>query len=184
MRPAKSVCSSGKDAVRSRKNLNMSRAWSNGYAINPPVIVGPTGYNRYSSAVATPKFPPPPRIPQKRSECCSALACSTSPSAVTSSADTRLSSARPYLLINQPSPPPSVRPEIPVVDTTPPVTAKPCSCVSRLSSAQVTPPWAMYCTAAPVDVNAFHERQVDHEPTLDGGSPCHVMCAAAYRDFQ
>ena len=42
----------------------------------------------------------------------------------------------------------------------------------------------LYCTAAPVGVNAFHERQVDHEPTLDSGSPCHVVCAAANRDLQ
>ena len=54
-----------------------------------------------------------------------ALALMILPSAVTISADARLSSARPCLLMSQPSPPPSVRPAMPVVDTTPPVVASP-----------------------------------------------------------
>ena len=53
------------------------------------------------------------------------------PSAVTSSAASRLSQARPCLRSSQPEPPPSVRPATPVVETRPPVVARPCSCVAR-----------------------------------------------------
>src|SRR2546430_4778998 len=38
----------------------------------------------------------------------------------------RLSSARPYLRTSQPRPPPRVRPETPVIETNPPVAARPC----------------------------------------------------------
>ena len=62
--------------------------------------------------------------------------------AVTTSAETRLSSARPYFPMSHPRPPPSVSPAMPVVEITPPVTASPWSCVSRLNSRHVTPPWA------------------------------------------
>jgi len=52
------------------------------------------------------------------------------PSAVTRPAPTRLSEVRPQRRTSQPSPPPRVNPAIPVVDTTPPVTASPKACVS------------------------------------------------------
>jgi hypothetical protein len=64
------------------------------------------------------------------------------PSAVTTSADTRLSQVRPYLRSSQPIPPPRVKPAMPVLDTRPPVTAKPNAWVSWSSSDQVTPGWA------------------------------------------
>src|SRR5215475_2029050 len=41
--------------------------------------------------------------------------------------------------MSQPRPPPSVRPAIPVVETRPPVVARPKACVSRSNSPQVTP---------------------------------------------
>jgi hypothetical protein len=66
-----------------------------------------------------PKFPPPPRIPQNKSVFSVALAVSSLPSAVTMSADSRLSQENPYLRVNQPKPPPNVRPEIPVSETIP-----------------------------------------------------------------
>ena len=47
------------------------------------------------------------------------------PSAVTTSAATRLSQASPNLRIVQPMPPPSVNPATPVVETSPPVVASP-----------------------------------------------------------
>ena len=89
-----------------------------------------------------PKLPPPPRIAQNRSGFSSGLARVTVPSASTISADRRLSSASPYFGISQPMPPPSVNPAIPVVPTTPPVVARPWSCVSRLNSFHNTPPCA------------------------------------------
>src|SRR4029450_1972328 len=103
-------------------------------------MVGPTACRSYSSDAAMPKLPPPPRIAQKRSGFSSAAARTTRPSASTISAARRLSRARPYFGISQPSPPPSVRPAMPVLPTTPPVVASPCSCASRVSSFQSTPP--------------------------------------------
>ena len=71
-----------------------------------------------------------------------ALAVTTLPSARTRSTESRLSRARACLPMSQPRPPPSVRPAMPVVETTPPVVASPWSCVSRLNSFQVRPPCA------------------------------------------
>src|SRR5207302_1976742 len=104
-----------------------------------PASTGPTGCNRYSNEVTTPKLPPPPRRPQNRSGFSSALAVKNSPSAVTMSAESRLSQLSPCLPIAQPSPPPRVSPAMPVVETTPPVVARPKACVSRLNSPQVRP---------------------------------------------
>ena len=56
---------------------------------------GPMGCNVNRNELTTPKLPPPPRSPQKRSGFSSALAVSTRPSAVTTSAERRLSQARP-----------------------------------------------------------------------------------------
>src|SRR5947209_4734583 len=63
-----------------------------------------------------PKLPPPPRRPQSRSAFSLSLACTRQPSAVTTSAPTRLSQARPCLRISQPIPPPSVKPATPAVE--------------------------------------------------------------------
>ena len=52
---------------------------------------------------------------------------------------TRLSQARPCLRISQPIPPPSVKPATPVVDTSPPVVASACACVSWSTSPQTAP---------------------------------------------
>ena len=86
-----------------------------------------------------PKFPPPPRTPQNRSGLTLSLAVTSSPSAVTRSTESRLSTVAPYLRISQPMPPPSVRPAMPVWVTIPPTVASPWSCVSRSSSPQSTP---------------------------------------------
>ena len=88
-------------------------------------MFGPTSCRLYSSEAAIPKLPPPPRIAQKRSAFSSALARTTRPSAMTISAERRLSSASPYFGISQPRPPPSVSPAMPVDPTTPPVVAEP-----------------------------------------------------------
>ena len=72
---------------------------------------------------------------------------------------------------------------MPVVETTPPVTARPCSCVSRLNSPQVTPPCARTVRLW-IDVNALHRRQVDHQPAIDGRAPCHVVTAATNRHLE
>ena len=87
-----------------------------------------------------PKLPPPPRSPQSRSAFSDSLAWTSRPSAVTTSAPTRLSQARPYLRISQPMPPPRVKPPTPVVETRPPVVARPYAWVSWSTSAQTAPP--------------------------------------------
>ncbi len=146
--PATSMSSSGAEAHVSRKNCSTSRPFWSGCAARPPVMIGPTGCRSNSSDAAMPKLPPPPRIAQKRSGFSPALARHTLPSAITISADRRLSSASPYFGISQPMPPPSVRPAMPVLATTPPVVASPCSCVSRFSSFHNTPPCARTVRAA------------------------------------
>ena len=144
-----------------------------------PLVTGPTGCSRYSNHETTPKFPPPPRSPQNRSRSSSALARTTSPAAVTTSAAIRLSAASPCLPMSQPSPPPSVRPAMPVVETTPPVVARPWSWVSRLNSPHVTPPWARTVRRPGIDVDALHEREVEHQPAFADGLPRDAVTAAA-----
>ena len=86
-----------------------------------------------------PKFPPPPRSPQNRSGFSVALARSCRPSAVTTLADKRLSIVMPYFRVNQPNPPPSVRPVIPVVELMPTGSARACCCVAASTSPNVQP---------------------------------------------
>ena len=62
----------------------------------------------------TPKLPPPPLSAQNRSAFSCSFATTTSPSAVTTSAEIRLSQAKPYLRSSQPLPLPVVKPTTPV----------------------------------------------------------------------
>lgn len=68
----------------------------------PPWTEGPASTSWNSKAVTISEFPPPPRMAQNRSGFRSALTVSTSPPAVTTSAETRLSMVRPCLRICQP----------------------------------------------------------------------------------
>ena len=86
-----------------------------------------------------PKLPPPPRRAQKRSLFSFSLAWTSPPSAVTTSAESRLSMVRPNLRVIQPKPPPSVKPATPVVELTPVGTARPKACVSLSRSPRVAP---------------------------------------------
>ena len=65
--------SSGADCMKSRQWRTSSRPDSGANSIRPPSTTGPTGCRRYSSAVTTPKLPPPPRSAQKRSGFSSSL---------------------------------------------------------------------------------------------------------------
>ena len=112
---------------------------SSGKSIGPASTVGPIGCARKRNDVTTPKLPPPPRSPQNRSGWSSSLAATSSPSAVTTSAATRLSIVRPCLRVSHPIPPPRVRPATPVCVTIPAGTASPNACVARSSSPSVTP---------------------------------------------
>src|SRR5438046_8724305 len=86
-----------------------------------------------------PKFPPPPRRPQNKPAFVPALAVTISPSAVMTSQERTLSQVRPYLRTSHPPPPPRVRPAMPVFETTPVGTAKPCGWVSRSTSPSSAP---------------------------------------------
>ena len=122
--------SSGMLAVNSPSRSKNPRALLYGYTRYPASTAGPTGYSRYSRDVHTPKFPPPPRSPHSRSAFSSSLAVTARPSAVTTSAEIRLSQLSPCLPDNQPMPPPSVSPAIPVSGSVPPGAASPNACVS------------------------------------------------------
>ena len=146
--------------------------------------VGPTSCSRYSKEVTTPKLPPPPRSAQKRSGFSSAEARRTRPSAVTTSAATRLSALRPALRLSQPMPPPSVSPPMPVWLTKPPGVARPCACVARVD---VGPGRAAAADGAPrrrVDRHLVHAAEVDHQPAVADREPGVVVAAAADGDLQ
>ena len=81
--------------MKSRYARMISRACGRGNASIPPITIGPTGCRSNSNSVTTPKFPPPPRSPQNRSGFSSALARTTLPSAVTTSADAQARAGRP-----------------------------------------------------------------------------------------
>jgi hypothetical protein len=85
------------------------------------------------------EVPPPPRSTQNGSALSRSLARTMRPSAVTTSAASRLSRVRPQVRLSQPKPPPTVRPAIPVSETSPPVTARLCSCVASSSWAHTMP---------------------------------------------
>src|SRR4029077_5467907 len=119
--------------------------------VRAPARTFPTGCKRYSKLVATPKFPPPPRIAQKRSGLLSGLASTCPPSAVTARADIRLSHPAPYIDIRMPSPPPSVNPASPTFGQPPAVVA-----IERLHRLiQVAEQRASLCTShalAPINL--------------------------------
>jgi hypothetical protein len=140
MNPQASDSSSAAPFMTSRKLRTTSCARSAPNSANPANTSGPSGYSASSSAVTTPKLPPPPRSAHSSSAFSSVLARTIRPSHVTSSAPTRLSQVRPCLRSSQPDPPPSVSPATPVVETRPPVVARPCTWVARSTSAQMAPP--------------------------------------------
>ena len=94
------------------------------------------------------------------------LAWTSRPSAVTTSAPTGCRTARPYLRISQPMPPPSVKPATPVVEIRPPVVASPCACVSWSTSAHTAPPPTVARRAAGSTWTSFIGREVDDDPAV------------------
>ena len=126
--------------MKSRNLRTTSRARSAPNRATPAKTSGPSGWSWSSSAVTTPKLPPPPRSAQSSSVFSRSETRMIRPSQVTSSAPTRLSHARPSLRSSHPEPPPSVSPATPVVETRPPVVARPWAWVTRSTSAQMAPP--------------------------------------------
>ena len=112
---------------------------SRAQSIGPPIAVL-TGCSRRCSSVATPKLPPPPRRAQNRSGSLRASACTRRPSARTTSAPRRLSTASPCARFRYPMPPESVNPPIPTVETVASGVASPCAWVARSTSPASVPP--------------------------------------------
>ena len=119
------------------------------------------------------------RRAQNRSARSSALAPSTSPSAVTSSNDTTVSQVSPYFRASQPTPPPSIRPAMPVFETTPAGTATPKT-VSRASSPKEHARLDAGAACLGIDVNALPARQVDDHAAGAQGAAAHGVAPAAY----
>src|SRR5215468_11209800 len=80
-----------------------------------PTCAGPIGCRAKVRLVTAPKLPPPPRSAQNRSGFSPAEADTTSASAVTISAASRLSQLSPNTRCSQPVPPPSVEPAAPTL---------------------------------------------------------------------
>src|SRR5262245_10314324 len=167
--------------VISRKNFSTSRARSNGSAMSPLVTV-PNGCKRYSNHDTAPKLPPPPCSPQKRSSFSSLLARTMSPAAVTTSAESRLSIARPCLAMSHPSPPPRVKPAMPVVD--PASRRQPICLRLTVEFAPRDSTLSARCAAYRIDVNALHERQIKHQSALANSPAGNIMTAATHRQFE
>jgi hypothetical protein len=178
--------------MNSRNQRSTSPASATSKNIGPPYMSA-TGWSRNSRDVATPKFPPPPRSAQYRSSCSFALAVNVRPSAVTTSADTRLSHDRPAPRARYPMPPPRERPPTPVVEMMPPVVASPCAFVASLKSPHVAPPCARAVMAAGSTVTArIPERSITTPsstvpkpgtlwppPRTAIGTPCSRACVTA-----
>ena len=180
--PNASDSSSGASCMTSRYTRRTSAARSIGKSARPPRTSGPTGCSSSSSAVTTPKLPPPPRIAQSSSGCSSSDARTTRPSQVTSSAATRLSHARPCLRSSQPEPPPSVSPATPVVDTRPPVVARPWL---ERRAIEVGPDRAAAHTGDPaggVDLDVAHRPQVEDDAVVAQRQAGDGVAAGAHGD--
>ena len=132
--------------------------------------------------VATPKLPPPPRTAQKRSGLFAAWQVTNFPSAVTRSTLTSWSQARPWARINQPRPPPSVSPAMPVVETIPPVVAMPIACVARSKSSHVAPPCARAVRATPIHLDGAQRGQIADDAALADRAARDVVTTTADRE--
>ena len=168
----------------SRASRSACLPWSRGQKNSPNCTIGSSSCRANSKAVTTPKLPPPPRTAQNRSGCSSAEARSTRPSAVTTSAETRLSMLSPYLRVSQPMPPPSVSPPTPVWLTSPAGTASPWARVAASRSASSAPPPARARRAAGSTVDRVQLAQVDHQAAVADGRARRVVRAAAHGHLQ
>ena len=146
--------------------------------------MGPTGCSWNSKLVTTPKLPLPPRRAQNRSSFSDALAVSTSPLLVTTSAESRLSIAEAVL----PHEPAKAAAESEAADAcSRDHAARGGEAVDLRLAVEDAPGGAALNTSRPrlrVDVDAVHEREVDHERLVRNGSTGGAVAAAFYRDGQ
>ena len=104
------------------------------------------------------------------------------PSAVTSFAATRLSQVSPYLRTSQPTPPPRVRPAMPVArddaGRAPPARAVGLAVEVAERRAALDP----HGPRRGIDDDRAHLREVDHQAVVAERAAGDVVAAAAYRD--
>ncbi len=134
-----------------------------------------SGSSRNVNDVATPKLPPPPCSAQNSSVFSSSLARSCCPSARTRSTDSSRSQANPSLRSSQPVPPPRVNPPTPVVETRPPVVARPNGSVARSKSLIVAPPPTVAVRASGSTETAFIARRSMTRPSSTSAFPA-TLC--------
>ena len=139
---------------------------------------------RYSIAVTTPKLPPPPRRPQRRSVFCSSVARTKWPSAVTMSKASALSQARPKRRPSRPKPPPSVRPDRAGVRDGARGGRKSESGAFMVELAEQGPGLQIGACRFRFDAHALHGLQVDDEPAIAGGLAGNAVAAGAHRGEQ
>src|SRR3954466_2687861 len=175
------VSSSGIVSVSPRQLVMTVRAASGGKKSSPAMTVGPTWCSSNSNDVTMPKLPPPPRSAQNRSGLSVALACTSWPSDVTTSAPTRLSAAKPYFPHNP-------------ADTA--TEGEPADAGARDESAgdgeaerlrlvvdmsPGRPALDRRAMRRRVDGDGVHGRQVDDDTVVDGREAGDAVSAAAHR---
>ena len=141
-----------------------------------------TGCSRYSNDVTTPKLPPPPRSAQKRSGLSFALALRNSPSAVTTSAEIRLSTVEPVLAHQ----PPEAAAQREAGDARVRDGAARRREAVRLGLViELAPEHAALRddrARVRIDADALHRRQIDHEAAVVRAVPGRAVAAAANGD--
>ena len=83
---------------------------------------------------------------------------------------------------SQPLPPPSTKPPTPVVETRPPVVARPYGWVARSRWLIVAPPSTRTDCGSGMDRHLVHPAQVDDQTAVVEGHARHAVAAAAHRD--
>ena len=144
-----------------------------------------TGCSRYSKDVTTPKLPPPPRSAQNRSGCSSALAVSTSPSAVTTSNEMTLSQVSPCFRTSQPDA--AAEREARDAGLGDDAGRHGQAVDVRLAielAERRRRAGRGRARALRIDVNALHPRQVDHQAAVAERAAADVVAAAANRHEQ
>ena len=163
---------------------DVGRACRPGRRPAPPMTIGPTACSRYSNEVTTPKLPPPPRRPQNSSAFSSSLACTSRPSAVTTSAPIRLSAGE-AVLAHQPA---DAAAEREAGDAGAGHEAAGGGEAERLrlvveARSRSRRPARARCGAG-IDLDALHRREVDDDAAVDAGEAGDAVPAAADRDGQ
>ena len=109
--------------------------------------------------------------------------CSSSPSAVTTSAAIRSSIVRPCLRTRNPTPPPSVIPPMPTEPVSPKPVARPCSPAAAVYSPAVSPVPA-HAVRASTSISRPHPREVEHDPAFGDAVTRGAVPAAANGELQ